>query len=159
MTATLQRRQRAERLVPSECGFPARLYRLYLRAGLRVEVRIARDRRRMAEEVLRLGWKRPPHDALAAVHWWHHPFRRRGGEHIVMVRQRVLGTLMLNARDLRRHGAINTIAHESTHLAMLVMRCRGLDAVRDEEPLANLVGEFAQQISTLVQAHGIGVMR
>lgn len=114
------------------------------RPHLVVEVRIARDARRMREAAVRQGIAGPwQHlDAAAFVHAWfsHSETGRRRWR----TRPRgVVAHVFLNLRDLRARPA-EVVAHEATHAALAFVRVAPVaHPDRDEEPLAYAVGRLA----------------
>lgn len=120
-----------------------------------VEVRIARTRRQMHEDIV--GWS-PPDEPLPdpktmgqlTSYVYLRGQRRRKGK---MRPNFVVGRMFLNCQDLRKKPS-EIVAHECTHAAMAWVRLRGadLDRMHGEEVLCHAAGQLVRQVNRVCYA-------
>lgn len=136
--------------------YPSRLFRVRCHHSLpgTIEVRIARTRRQMLEDII--GWSAPGEpitpNTLGQVSSY---FYTRGRRFIgaKMRPNYVVGRMFLNAQDLRRKPS-EIVAHECTHAAMAWARLRraNLNHMPGEEVLAHAAGLLVRQVNSVCYA-------
>jgi len=156
----LRHRQRVDRLVHPNRALPARVFRVHPDpdAPFVVEVRIARDPRRMRNEMRRvdgvkvLGQDGIGPDCSGLVRSWHD---KRSGVSVARP-GRLVARMYLNTRDLRKRPS-EIVAHECTHAGMAWARLRraNLHVMPGEEVLCYAVGRLVKQVNRICFAHGV----
>lgn len=122
----------------------------------RVELRIARSRAWMLREAFLLG-STVASDATTqgCVLSRTRNYRGLGSERVLRGDRGRIATVLLNEVDLlARPSEIG--AHEMTHAALVFMRVRGVDPMRDstsEEALCYTVGKLVRQLNCIFYAH------
>lgn len=151
--------RRSDRRVHRDRTRPGRVFRLKPDEALPfvVELRIARDRRRMREAMdFHDGTKAADaieRDCMGLVRTWHSPRLRLAG----ITRPRMLvARIYLNERDLRDRPS-EIVAHEATHAGMGWARLRRaqLGHMPGEEVLCHAVGVLVKQINRACYAHRV----
>lgn len=149
-------RAKVDRLVPAERGHAARVFRVRPDPArpFVVEVRVARDGRRMREEMARLDGESAERDPRVEglVRTWHskitgRPVIRPGG---------VVARMYLNVKALRRRPS-EIVSHECVHAAMGWARLQRADLSRmaGEEVLAHAAGRLVAQVNHHCFAMGV----
>lgn len=137
---------------------PGRVFRLHPNESMPfvVELRIARDRRRMREAIDFHDGKKAADsvesECMGLVRTWHS--RRLK---VSVTRPRLLvARIYLNERDLRAKPS-ELVAHEATHAGMGWARLRRaqLGHMPGEEVLCYAVGVLVHQINRACYAHGV----
>lgn len=147
--------KRVDKLTHRNRCQPARAFRVYPdpRLPYVVEVRIARHRRHMREEMLRLDNKREQPEVQGLVRSWH--IKKDPRRPAVRPRM-VVARMYLNVRDMRARPS-EIVSHECTHAGMAFARVRraNLNVMDGEEILAHAVGQLVRQINSICFAHGV----
>lgn len=152
-------RQTFERTVHRNRLHAGRVYRVWPDPSHRcvVEVRIARDARRMRDLMNfhdgQACFNECERNVAGLVRTWHW---RRGRRSAVLRPRGLLARMYLNVRDLR--GRPNEIvSHECTHAAMAYARLVGanLSVMPGEEVLAHAVGRLTKQVIRICFAAGV----
>lgn len=135
---------------------PARVFRVMPDPGLPfiVEVRIARNRRHMIDEMRRVDdfidgdWSR----TQGLVRSWS---SKRDGSAVYRPRG-LVARMYLNVADLRKRPS-EIVAHECTHAGMAWARLRraNLRHMPGEEVLCHAVGQMVRQVNSVCYAHGV----
>jgi hypothetical protein len=139
---------------------PARVFRVMPDPDLPfiVEVRIAKTRMRMLDEMRRIEGESKdasgPESSRTQglVRSW---FYKRSG--VPCYRPRgLVARMYLNTVDLRNRPS-EIVAHECTHAGMAWARLRGakLEHMPGEEVLAHAVGQLVRQVNTICYAHRV----
>lgn len=120
-----------------------------------VEVRIARDRRRMRDATnYHEGAKNAERDrkCMGLVRSYH---SRITGRSVIRPRG-VIARMFLNVRDLRTHPS-EIVAHECGHAAMAWARVKRADLSRmpGEEVMAHALGQLVRQLNAACYALGV----
>lgn len=135
-------------------SMPARVFRVRPDESLPfvVEVRIARHRRHMNEEMRRLDRHVEHPRTQGMLRSWHSILRgcaviRPGG---------VIARMYLNTVDLRARPS-EIVSHECTHAGMAWARLRRakLEDMAGEEVLCHAVGALVRQVNRICFAHGV----
>ena len=142
--------------------YPARHIRVRPDPKLPYEVcvHVSRTRRHMHNTILRWGRAEDPRTQGCV---YSQPTRTRQWEGRLRLQRGgwsgpVVATMFLNVKDLRRAAGL-IISHESTHAAMAWARYKGVDVqrlpiARNEEFLADAVGELTQQLTNRLWSMG-----
>lgn len=145
-----------DRLTHRNRAMPARLVRVHPCPGLpfHVEVRIARNRRHMREEVRRVDGDGGDlgGDCMGMVRSYTESITGRD-----IVRPRgMVARMYLNAKDLQRKPG-EIVSHECTHAGMAWARVRRADLSRmsGEEVLCYAVGRLVAQVNSALYACGV----
>lgn len=156
MRMTKRIRARVDRLTPRGRSAPARVFRIEPETGrpFVVEVRIARHRRHMREEVLRLDGQHRgiDRDCMGMVRHW----GSKIGFRLTVRPRQVIARMYLNTRDLRQRPS-EIVAHECTHAGMAWARLQraNLRVMDGEEVLCHSVGRMVAQVNRICYAHGV----
>lgn len=155
-----RQRQKLGRVVHRDRVMPARVWRVHPEPGRPhiVEVRIARSRRAMRDEMRRIDDAKGEDlnvGCMGLVRHWHHT---RGRRHTRCLAGYLLVRMYLNVPDLRDYPA-EIVGHECTHAGMAWARLRraDLNVMAGEEVLAYAVGRLTEQVNRV--AHAMGVWR
>jgi hypothetical protein len=150
-------RIKRDRLTPRSRSLPGRVFRVHPDPSLPfvVEVRVARTRRHMREEMRRVdnatGDDLDPR-CMGQVRRWMSKitgclcYRPRG----------IVARMYLNVRDLRDKPS-EIVSHECAHAGMTWARLRGANLSRmdGEEVLCYAVGHLVRQVNSACFAHGV----
>lgn len=159
------KRQRVKRepRIHRERLFPARVFRVHPNpyAPFIVEVRLARDRRRMREAISYMGDPATAaslgRDVMGMVRSWECKRTRRAG---IMKSRGLVARMFLNVVDLRNHPS-TIVPHECGHAAMAWGRTRGVSvrsamhSMDHEEIICYAVGDLVRQINQVCFAAGV----
>lgn len=118
-----------------------------------VEVRIARTRKRMHAEMLRLdGHVETEPRCMGMVRHWH---SRADGRYVVRPGM-LIARMYLNVDDLRKQPS-EIVSHECTHAGMAWARLNkaNLRHMPGEEVLCHAVGRMVAQVNSIGYAMGI----
>lgn len=136
---------------------PGRVFRLRPDPGMPhiVELRLARDRRRMFQSMIfhdGAGGSDPEVMGLVRS-WWGRRTRRAG----ISIRRLLVARIYLNRRDLREHSGMEIITHECTHAGLAWARFRraNLGRMAGEEVACYASGRLARQVNNACQAMGV----
>jgi hypothetical protein len=143
-----QRRTRVKvvRLTHANRSLPARRVRVHPdpRRPFVVEVRIARNRRHMHEEIRRLDRQDEDPRTQGMVRSWHSTLQQQP-----VIRPRgVIARMYLNVSDLRRRPS-EIVSHECTHAGLAWGRLQraNLRRMEGEEIVCHAVGQLVRQIN------------
>lgn len=146
--------RKRDRLTHASRLYPARVSRVKPDEALPfvVEVRIARTRRHMREEIRRVDHHREGVRTQGMVRSW---FRKKSGEPVTRPGQMV-ARMYLNAADLRNRPS-EIVSHECTHAGMAWARLRraNLAEMSGEEVLCHAVGAMVKQVNRVCYAHRV----
>lgn len=147
--------KKRERLCHQNRCMPARVFRISpdQEKPFVVEVRIARNRRHMREEMIRLDSHREGSETQGLVRSWH---KTIGSREPVSRPRLVVARIYLNTKDLRSRPS-EIVAHEATHAGMAWARYKRarLSAMPGEEVLCYAVGRMVRQINHHLYAFGV----
>jgi hypothetical protein len=151
---TKRQRQRIRNLTHPTRSLPARRVRVHPdpRRPFVVEVRIARNRRHMHEEIRRLDRQDEDPRTQGMVRCWYSTLRWRP-----LIRPRgVIARMYLNVADLRRRPS-EIVSHEATHAGLAWGRLQraNLDRMAGEEIVCHAVGQLMRQINHHCFALGV----
>lgn len=149
--------KKIDRLTPASRSLPARVFRVYPDPSLPfvVEVRIARTRRHMREEMRRIdhakGDDLDPRCMGLVRHWMSIPTGR-----LVYRPRGLVARMYLNVPDLREKPS-EIVSHECTHAGMAWARLRraNLAHMPGEEVLCHAVGQLVRQVNSACYAHQV----
>lgn len=135
---------------------PARVFRVRPDPGAPfiVEVRIARSRRRMLDEMRRLdGAEDIEDECMGLVRSWHYPSLRGAAR---LRAGRMVARMYLNVPDLRERPS-EIVAHECAHAGMAWARWRGVNIkdMKGEEVMCYAVGRLVKQINAIGYSMGV----
>lgn len=144
------------RLTAPERAYPARRHVVMPDppTPLFVEVRIARNRRHMREDIRRMegAAARPEPELMGMVRSYHDRITGRP-----RIRPRgVVARMYLNRADLRKRPS-EIVSHECTHAGMAWARLKGarLSRMAGEEVLCYAVGKMVAQVNTICYAERV----
>ena len=118
-----------------------------------VEVRLARNRRHMREEMLRIDGHREGVDTQGLVRHW---FSKIDRDRFAIRPRGIVARMYLNTKDLRDRPS-EIVAHECTHAGMAWARLAkaNLRNMSGEEVLCHAVGQMVKQVNYHLYAFGV----
>jgi hypothetical protein len=135
---------------------PGRLYRVKCHHAIPgvIEVRIARTRRQMFEDII--GWHAPGEPVEPSTQGQVTSYYHKRGRRFIAGKMRpnyVVGRMFLNAQDLREKPS-EIVSHECAHAAMAWVRLHRVDLshMPGEEELCYAVGRLTRQVNRVCYA-------